>query len=172
MPESSDGIAPATVQLASGKRVKSIGFRAGPDVVYWAILTGLPDRAEIIAKGHLQLPVASEEAQRLSWLRVRVANVIGDHSPSRASIRFPEPIGPGANRDSARQRCRVEGVLLEVCDSLGVTVETGALKTITARLGMKSAKTELAQDEVRGVALKGLPIETREAILVAIAALR
>jgi hypothetical protein len=96
--------------------------------------------------------------------------IIDHFKPGRVAVRYPEPRALGANKDSAKSRCRVEGVVLEACSSRNLEVVTGALTTISKNLGSKSGKAKeyLASDDLRGLdwsLLKNSKI--REAILVA-----
>src|SRR5207245_5747131 len=76
----------------------------------------------------------------LSWVRSRVLQLIDRYRPSAVAVRYPETFGPGGKSDAAHQRCRVEGVVLEAADSRGLPACTGALVTISAKIGRASCR--------------------------------
>lgn len=116
-------------------------------------------------------PASYDEPAALSWFRTRVLFLIDTYAPVAAGVRFPEPSARGGNKDSAKQRSRVEGVLLEAVNSRGLSITSGALTTIASRLGTKKAKKYIDEAELRGLDLSKLPPHRREAVLVAVAAL-
>ena len=85
-------------------------------------------------------------------------------------IRAAESIARGSNKDGPRRRLRIEGVLLHTSDSCGLSISIGALATISGRLGSK-AKKYVESGEFRGLDLSRIPLASKEAILVAVAAL-
>jgi hypothetical protein len=87
------------------------------------------------------------------------------------AVRFPEPKGRATHGDAARRRSRIEGVILEAAASAGRVVVTGAFVTISARLKAKSAKSFLDEENLRGLDWSTRNVHSREAILVAVAAL-
>lgn len=60
---------------------------------------------------------------------------------------------------------------MEVVNSVKLPVTACALKTISSKLGSQSAKKYLESDDLRGLDWSGVPKNSREAILVAAAAL-
>ena len=150
---------------------RTIGLRAEPRVLHWAVVEGTQDQPVLIAHDKAETPAAYEEAAALSWFRRRVFHLIDTYVPMAAGIRFPEPSARGGNKDSAKQRSRVEGVLLEAVHSRGLTIVTGALTTIAAKLGTRKAKKYIDDAELRGIDLSRLPPPRREAVLVGVAAL-
>jgi hypothetical protein len=124
----------------------------------------------LVAHDTAAAPVDLEEAPALSWLRDRARLVIEANKPDGAVLRAPEPVAAG-NTDSARRRLRVEGVLLEISHAYGMKVATRALAAISAKLGTKSAKSDLDLDEFRGINISKLSKPLREAVLFAVACL-
>jgi hypothetical protein len=151
---------------------KAIGFRVEPAAVHWAIVTMKPGEEPILEQAEtIKAPKDSEEGAALSWFRGRVSNLLEQHKPGSAAIKYAEQIAPGRRGDAARKRARLEGVLLQLCDESRITPFTGAYKAVSGRLQTTSAKNYLKQDNVRGINWTGHPLVRREAILVALAAL-
>lgn len=150
---------------------RAIGFRAEAKQVQWAAVEGTRRKPILLARDKAAAPVGLPEASALSWYRKRARLIVEKYNPGAAGIRSPEPVARGGGREGARQRLRIEGVLLESMDSCGVGVTTGALATISAKLGTKTAKRYLVSGELRGLDLSTIPAPAREAVLVAVAAL-
>lgn len=148
-----------------------LGVRAEPRTLHWAIVEGTQDAPILTANDKAEAPAAYDEPSALSWFRARVLYLIDTYRAAGVGVRYPEPSGRGGNRDSARQRSRVEGVVLEAAHSRGLPVLTGALTTIAAKLGTKKAKKYVDDAELRGLDLSSLPPPRREAVLVAVAQL-
>jgi hypothetical protein len=148
-----------------------LGVRAEPRSFHWAVVEGTQARPIIKAHDKADAPAGFEEHAALGWFRSRMLYLIDTYHPIALGVRYPEPTGRGGNRDSARQRSRVEGVVLETAHSCGLSVLTGALSTISKRLGTKGAKRYIESAELRGLDLSSLPVERREAVLVAVALL-
>jgi hypothetical protein len=149
---------------------RALGFRAEARHVYWAVVEGTRHDPILIEHGKAAAPVDLDEAPALSWYASRVRLIVETHKPIMAAVRFPESFALGTNKESARRRLRIEGVLLQAIDSCGLKVITGALAMISGKLGSQ-AKKYVESGEVRGLDLSGLPAPAREAVLVAIAAL-
>lgn len=90
--------------------------------------------------------------------------------PVAGSIRTAESVARGSNKDGARRRLRIEGVLLQTMDSCGLKVTIGALAMISGKLDSQ-AKEYIKSGDFRGLDLSKIPIPAREAVLVAVAAL-
>jgi Holliday junction resolvasome RuvABC endonuclease subunit len=148
-----------------------LGLRAEPTALHWAIVEGT--RSEPILKAHDRAvaPASYGEPAALAWIRSRVLHLIDTYRPDAVGVRFQESFGPGGNKASARQRSRVEGVVLEASHSRGLKVLTGTLSTIGAKLGTKHAKKYVDEAELRGLDLSKLPRQAREAVLIAVAQL-
>jgi hypothetical protein len=150
---------------------RALGFRADAKHVYWAIVDGTRGAPRIEDRGRAAAPVAYSEAAALSWYRERARHLVETYGPDAAMIRSPEQIARGSGREGARRRLRIEGVLLEAMNSCGLPVITGALATISSRLGTRSARRYLDSGEFRGLDLSTIPGSLREAVLVAVSAL-
>jgi hypothetical protein len=148
-----------------------LGFRAEAKQFYWALVEGTRREPILVAHDKAAAPVDLDEAAALSWFRERVRLLIQAHKPDGAALRSPEPVALGGNKEGARRRLRVEGVLLEATDSCRVTVTAGALAKISAQLGTKSAKAYLKHGELRGLDVSKLPTPAKESVLVAVARL-
>lgn len=150
---------------------KAIGFRVEPAAVHWATVTLEPGKEPILEQAEtIKAPKDSEEAAVLTWFRGRVFNLLEQHKPGSAAIKYAEQVAPGRRGDAGRKRARIEGVLLQLCDESRIMPFTGAYKAVSGRLQTTSAKKYLKQDNVRGIDWTGHPPLRREAILVALAA--
>ena len=118
----------------------AIGFRAEPSSLNWAIVEGTQHAPRLRAADILKAPVSFSEAASLAWFRTQVINLYEKFSPTGVAVRYPETIMGRSNQLSGNKRCRVEGVVLEVAQSRGVEVATGALNTVSKNLGTKGAK--------------------------------
>jgi hypothetical protein len=149
----------------------AIGFRVEPKAVHWAVVRGSKDAPVLVADGSIPAPKTYTEAAKLTYFRDRVATIIDQHQPAIAAVRYPETFGGSRGQTSQQARSRIEGVLLECANSKGLGVITGALKTISSKLGSQSAKAYLVQDELRSLDWSRKGANVREAILVGVAAL-
>ncbi len=146
---------------------RSLGVRAEPDAINWAIVEGSQDAPVLHASGTEKAPAAYSEGESLVWVRRKVAQIIQQYQPTGVAVRYPEPTARGANKDSARARCRVEGVVLEASGSHNLEIVTGTLNTISKNLGSKSAKNYLSSGDFRGLDWSKQKGNVQEAILVA-----
>ena len=150
---------------------KTIGFRAEPEQINWAAVEGTVESPILIAADSFSAPTHYSEAEALSCYRQKIVDLLEKYSPLTAvGVRYPEPFGSKAN-DSSRRRNRIEGVILEAANSLTIRVITGALVTISKRLGSKAAKHYLDGDDLRGLDWSKFNKNLREAILTAASAL-
>ncbi len=155
---------------ADDKRI--LGVRAGPSAFYWAIVSGTLERPILEESGTESAPKAYTEPESLVWIREKLAEIIDRFKPTEVAVRFPEPTAMGANKNSAKSRCRVEGVVLEISATKRCPVVTGAFVTFGKYLGA-SPKAELKSNEFRGLNWsKQKDANLREAIVVAVALLR
>jgi hypothetical protein len=148
---------------------RALGLRAEPSRIHWAIVEGTRDEPVYIGHDAFAAPVNLEEAPALSWYVTRVKHLLDSFTPDVAAIRTAEPIARG-NGNSTRRRIRIEGVLLQTVDSCGIKVSLGALAMISGRLGTP-AKKYVDAGEFRGLNISKFPTYSKEAILVAVAAL-
>jgi hypothetical protein len=150
---------------------RAIGFRAEADKVHWAVVEGTKHTPILIGTGIAAAPVDLSEASALSWYANRLRLLVEAHRPDVAMVRSIEPMAPSSRKEGPRQRLRIEGVLLQTMDSCGLRASTGAFATISANLGA-SAKSLLASKKYRELDLAEIPDYSREAVLVAVAALQ
>ena len=121
--------------------MKAIGFRAEKDAINWAVVEGKKESPVLVADGRIAAPQIGDEADSLSYFRQRVLAIIQLHRPAIAMVRYPETFGR-RNRAIASMdsRLRVEGVILESVRSTATPVISGALKTISSRIGSDEPK--------------------------------
>ena len=120
---------------------KVLGVRASPHTVHWAVVHGTKEVPLLEDHDKAEAPASFTEPQALAWYRTRFLLLIDTHRPTAVSVRYPEPVGRGGNKDSARQRSRVEGVIVEAGASRGLPVLTGALASLGKHLGAKKPKS-------------------------------
>ncbi len=145
-----------------------IGIRAEPRLFHWAVATGTLERPVLYASGTEVAPKAYGEAESLAWMRQRMLYILDTYTPAKMGVRFPEGNARGANTNSARTRCRVEGVVLEVAGFKNLGTITGPLSTFSKHLGSKISRDDLDSPDFRGIELLNFKNEyLREAILVA-----
>jgi hypothetical protein len=150
----------------------ALGVRAEVAAINWAVVTGTVDRPVLHAYGTETAPNAYSEAESLAWIRQRTLYIIETYRPRRMGVRYPERNAKGANKDSAKSRCRVEGVVLEAGSSRNLDIVAGALTTFAKHSESDSAKKDLKSDDLRGLDWsKFRDAKLREAILVAAALL-
>jgi hypothetical protein len=149
---------------------RALGLRADAKTIHWAVVEGTRDVPILVAHDKAAAPVNLEEAPSLSWYSSRIQHIVKTYGPSVAAIRSAEPFAQGSNKEGPRRRGRIEGAMLLTLDSCGLKVIIGALAMISGKLGSQ-AKKYVSSDELRGLDLSKIPILTREAILVAVAAL-
>jgi hypothetical protein len=149
---------------------RALGFRTEAKKIHWAVVEGSQDAPILVAHDKAAAPVSLEEAPALSWYRNRVEHIIHTYTPSVAAIRSAEPVARGSNKEGARRRLRIEGVLLQTIDSNGLKVTMGALAMISGKLGSR-AKKYIDSGDLRGLDLSQIPDLSKEAVLVAVAAL-
>jgi hypothetical protein len=150
---------------------RALGFRAESQQIHWAVVEGTQHDPILVAHDKAAAPVDLDEASALSWYSSRVRYVIETYHPARAAIRSAEPFARSGNKEGSRRRLRIEGVLLQTMNSCGLKATTGALATISSKLGTKKAKRYVESGEFRGLDLSQIAPLAREAVLVAVAAL-
>jgi len=152
--------------------MKAIGFRAEPSVVSWAVVEGSTGEPILNGADKLKAPASFDEAAALKWFREQTQRLVQAYLPSVAVVRSPETFFPRQPKyQSLYQRCRVEGVLVETLYSCGVPVLTGAMATISSKLGSKAAKHYLPNSDFRGLDWSKCDDKKKEAILAAASAL-
>lgn len=153
--------------------MKAVGFRAEKDHLHWAVVSGTVDRPIIEVHDRLRAPKVYDVAESLAWFRDNVRAIIEQHGPSIASIRFAETFltrKPNALA-SMYARARIEGVVIEAAQSMGLKVLVGSLTSISSRLGSRSAKVYVEAGDLRGLDMSGINANRKEAIVTAASAL-
>jgi hypothetical protein len=115
------------------------------------VVTGTLVQPVLHASGSENAPDAYGEAETLAWIRERLLYVIDTFRPMAAAVRYAERNARGANKDSAKARCRVEGVVLEAIATRNLRSVTGTLSTFEKHQGAHSAKADLTSDYLRGL---------------------
>lgn len=154
--------------------IRSIGFRATPSMVYFAVVEGpvTLDQAEILTVGSLTAPPALELPDRLSFVRTTILDIIAEYDARRAGIRLIEYTA----QTKPVERLNLEGVLQELLASSGVEgYFAGAIARIGGLLG-EADKTQVKKyfegEDFMGVERWARrAVEEREAIVTAVAAL-
>src|SRR6266481_3827632 len=106
-----------------------LGVRGEPAAIHWAVATGTSLRPVLHASGTENAPSSYDEGESLAWIRERALYIIDTYHPVKVAIRYAERNARGANKDSAKSRCRVEGVVLEAAATRNLETVTGALNT-------------------------------------------
>jgi len=150
---------------------RALGLRAEAQQIHWAVVEGTKFSPILVAHDKAAAPVTLTDGPALSWYRKRLQLVVQAHSPQAAAVRSAEQIARGGNREGSRRRLRIEGVLLQTIDELGIPVGLGGLAAISSRLGSHRAKRYIESGDFRGLDLTNLTSIAREAVLVAVAAL-
>jgi uncharacterized protein YjbI with pentapeptide repeats len=151
---------------------RALGIRAVPDGLYWAIVSGTLESATLEACDTERAPEAYNEGESLVWIRQKATYIIETYKPARVGIRYSEGNARGANKSSAKARCRVEGVILEAAACKNLKIVTGALTTFAKHSGSKFPKEDLAEDSLRGIDWSSYKdVNLREAILVGVSIL-
>jgi hypothetical protein len=152
--------------------MRSLGIRAVPTAVHWAVVEGTQSVPVLVASGIATAPKSFQgEAATLAWLRTTVADFLDQYDVASVAVRYPERVARGLNSEAAHRRSRVEGVVLEAAHSKGCQTMTGPLVTIGRHLGSKKPKRYLDDGELRGLDLTRLPDLRREAVLMAVSVL-
>ena len=143
----------------------ALGVRAEPTAFHWAVATGTLQKPVLHASGTETAPKAYTEAESLAWIRQRVLYILDTYKPEKVAVRYPEGIAR-TNANSARARCRVEGVVLEAAGSRNLETVTGPRSTFSKQFG-KFSPEDLASDDLRGIHLSNFKPWLQEAIFVA-----
>ena len=151
--------------------IRVVGIRAEPSAFHWAIAAGTLERPLLDASETETAPKAYDEAESLAWMRQRVLYILDTYKPGRMALRFPEGNARGANTNSAKARCRVEGVMLEAAGSKSIKTVTGPLSTFSKHLGTKISRDDLGSSDFRGIELSRFKTYLQEAILIAVSLL-
>jgi hypothetical protein len=150
---------------------RAIGIRVEPKAMHWAIVEGTCAEPILVDSATISVPKTYSEAQTLSWLRGRAKELVLRHKPKAAAIKYTEQIARGGGGDSARVRCRIEGVILQLFDEEQLEIFTGNFRRLSGQMGSKSAKQYIGGEDLRGLDWAGHSTLRREAILAGVAAL-
>lgn len=157
---------------SSKRRMKrAIGFRVEPRAVHWALVEGTGEEPVLVESATISAAKTHTEPEALSWFRARIKDLILRYEPSAAGIKYTEQIARGGRGDSARLRCRIEGVILQLLNEERLEIFTGNYRRVSGLMGSKSAKQYLDSDDLRGLDWSAVTKVRREAVLVAVAAL-
>ncbi|WP_287828341.1 hypothetical protein [Bacteroides sp.] len=94
---------------------KTIGFRATPDRVYYAVIEFDADNMTILSVDTINVPKSLEEPEQLKTLRSIALDIINENNISKCCIKFIE--GNAKLNTSMIPRIRIEGVLQELVAS-------------------------------------------------------
>jgi hypothetical protein len=139
--------------------MKAIGFRPEKDAVQWAIVSGTLRAPVLVAFGKLSPPEEYGECESLGWFRDEVETLLHQYSPERGAVHLmssdleTKPTSRGLEK--MFWRARIEGVLLEVCQSWSFDVLAKPRETIGDGRRMKPKKSSF-------VSVEGHRIDWRE----------
>ena len=149
--------------------MRIIGLRAEPRGFTWAVLEGTQEVPILVKVAHVEAPATFSFPQSANFLRMQLLQLVSEHKPEAGGLKTPEMTR--GQTEAARERLRVEGVLLAACTEGGLKVTQGPLVTLGRLLGVKSAKVLLESDDYRGINLNKMAPTKREAILIGAALL-
>jgi hypothetical protein len=151
----------------------SIGFRASPEAVHYAVVASEEDAHLVRTVSSVVMPLALHLPEQLAFLRTTLLDIIGEYGADCAGIRTTEPIvTPHVVRTS------IEGVIQELLASGAVARYcAGPIATIRRLLQVEPAGAVLeyikGEQEYPGTTQwHTYKPEQREAILIAMAALQ
>lgn len=160
--------------MSSVSTVRSIGLRATPATVYYAVVALQPASSgpELLTVGTLPVPVALELPDRLSFVRTTILDIIAEFNVSRAGIRLIEYTA----QSKPVERLNLEGVVQELLSSSDVeSYFAGAIARIGGLLGepdKSRIKRYFDGESFMGIlGWEHFALEEREAIVTAVAAL-
>ena len=152
----------------------SIGFRASPSRVTYAIVRGTSaDGFQLISTSAVNVPPALETPRQLQFVRTALLDVMDEYGTTRAGLRTVENVAKTKNPF----RMNLEGVIQEVLASSTVEhFEAAALTRIAALLGygrdVQAVKRLISGEASPELSANwsDLRAEEREAVLIAVAA--
>lgn len=133
--------------------VKVLGVRSYKDGLSWAVVDGTSRATATLVAHHVDTAPAGTRGEVLRWIRDEVAGLVNDHSPNTVVLCLAE----GQQLTNAiAERAQVDGIVLEVTYSLGVSAIGKKSATIRSSYG---AHTKAALDSVLGqfVSISGIP---------------
>jgi hypothetical protein len=150
----------------------AVGLRSQADKkIAVVVVEGTQDVPLLVYRQILEAPAGAEMPQALASLRQQLLDLLESYNVQRVGLRVAESNSKGAQKEGARNRTRIDGVLLEIAGTQRLEVIHGALRTIAKELGSEEPKKQLEAVEFRGLVLAELKLELREALLVGVAAL-
>lgn len=153
----------------SGKNLITIGIRAKPDAVTFAVFDSASN--SILNVETVKIPKALSDPEALRFVRNSVLDILREYRINRAGIRAIEP----SSQQMSIRRIEIEGVIKESFSSSDVEAYfCGHISNISARVGFDRA---MFKDYVAGTTSfervenwSKHNKEEREAILVALGA--
>ncbi|WP_117879899.1 RuvC family protein [Aureibaculum luteum] len=153
--------------------MNSIGIRANPKEIYFAIIEQNGTENNVIAIDKLTLPLSLEIPDRLNFIRKTIIDIINQYNVTKAGIKITEGNAQRLNI----QRISIEAIIQELFSSCSVQKYFGGnISKISRLLGFanngdlkKIIKGEHIPDEL--AFLENNSETEREAILSALAAL-
>lgn len=157
-------------------QMTAIGFRAEKDCLHWAVVSGTRSRPVLEARDRLRAPKTYSEDAALNWFRTQTENILTEHEPTTAAIRYAETFMKSSptmkTLPSFFRRARIEGVIAELCASRGLPVSTGAAQQMASRLKAKSVRKYIESGDLRGIDLDSIKnASAKDAVVAACSAL-
>lgn len=150
--------------------VRTLGLRVGVNDMHWAVVEGTVEQPICVDRGEVVAPKTYTEAGWLRHLRDRLQSIVNVQHPTSVALKGIEPVARA--RQTFFPRLRGEGVAIELCEALTLSPEILTWATLASRLGVgRSKKDYETSAEFRGIAWSSFGPESREAIMVAAAAL-
>jgi len=153
--------------------MKSIGIRANPKEIYFAIIECNEGKNNVIAIDKLILPLSLETPDRLNFIRKTIIDIINQYNITKAGIKVTE----GNAQRISIERISIEAIIQELFSSCSVEKYFGGnISKISKLLGfinngdLKKIITGEVIPEELAFLKKSKELE-REAILSALAAL-
>lgn len=153
--------------------MKTIGFRATPKIVHFAVVSQSESQNNILVVDKLILPLALSIPDKLNYVRKTVIDIINQYEITRAGIKVTE----GNARKISIERISLEAVIQELFSSCSVE------KYFGGNISMISSLLEIPNDGTLKNIIKGKEIpqeidflsdlkeNEREAVLSSLAAL-
>lgn len=157
----------------------AIGFRVSPNEIYYAIVGNKEESYELISISSLKIPFALDEPKKLSFIRNTVSTVLQQYNIQFSGIKLIEGNARASINNSKIFRFNVEGVLKEILSNsatqncvLGLTTNIAAILGIEKTKSVEMLNSCLDTEDVKTDSDKKISAEHKEAILVALAALK
>ncbi len=151
---------------------RSMGLRAQPSRVDFAVIEAIGDKGEVVSLGQIVVPKALSRPFQLNHLRTTIIDVLDEFQVAVAGIRLTEANAVNRSTD----RIQLEAVIQEALAGSRLRgLFAGRLTSIAARLDGYTATSlkEAIASSTPFPLVDGwqtLTLERREAVLVALAA--